>query len=128
MRFRILGKVLIISLSIAMIGWTTMIEFTASKGVVAKKPVEGTKVIITEKKTEAEKNIIINQSPVKKTDIQFYISDTGIKLPIVRLKYEGQMIHAPLKLLGYMPLATSSFREILGNPPARADPEPRGPL
>ena len=48
LRFRILGKILVISLAIAMIGGTTMIWVAAAAGKTGRYTVEGSKAIVTE--------------------------------------------------------------------------------
>lgn len=128
MRLRILVKALIIGLAIVVAGWTTMIWYSVSTKKAAGEDDAETKPIVTVNKSEAGNSIITNWNPANKNNALFYVLDTGTETPYLRAEYADQLTYIPFELTAFTPAAEIGFWRIFGNPPARAAPEPRGPL
>lgn len=126
MKLRILAKILIISLAIALIGGTAMVWYAASAETDGEE--DGWVRKPTGIQSEAGKNIITNWDPVNKDDTLFYILNTGTELPYIRVEYAAEPAYTPFILAAFTLAGAFGYRRPFGNPPARAAPEPRGPL
>ena len=88
-----------------------------------------TKPILTVNKRETGKNIIMNRNPAKGNGALFYLtSTTGIETSNLRAGYADRLTYISFEPTEYTLEAREGYRRILGNPPIRAAPEPRGPL
>ncbi len=87
-----------------------------STGIIGEEYVE-TKPSIAETGFTSENNIMTN-----------YISKWESELPDVRVEYNVQLAFASPELVCISALTSIFLHKYSGNSPARAAPEPRGPL
>ncbi|NLX90200.1 MAG: hypothetical protein GXZ07_01180 [Firmicutes bacterium] len=128
MKLRILAKIFIISLAIAIIGGTAMVWYAVSTKAGGEEDGWVRKAVAAGIQSKAGKNIIRNWEPANKDDTLFYVLSSGTELPYIRVEYAAESAPIPFNLEEFTLTEAFGYRRPFGNPPARAAPEPRGPL
>jgi hypothetical protein len=85
------------------------------------------KAIIREVYVETKTFITETQSIIRNNILTYYLAQWELKLPDLQIGYNVQPAFAS-PIAGCISSLTSIFLRYLGNTPARAPPEPRGPL